>query len=154
MDGLARATGGLYRTLTVGETKYKLATPRLGDLAALEAAIVVKLPDPVEQAAKSAHLVPAEQQERFWDAAFSAAARSRAFKVEDLDELPQSLQVAASAFVVLQRHHGTDIDSLDKAAEWAAAAFDEHGPVVAGILQGLSMEDPAKNGPEAEAASP
>jgi len=145
MDGLARATGGLYREISVGGKIYRLATPRLGDLAALEAAILARLPDPVEQAAKSAHLVPVEQAAKYWDAAFAAAAKARAFRIDNLGELPQSLQIAASAFAVLRRHHGGEIVTLDAALEWANVAFEEHGPAVAGMLQAVSQEDPGKN---------
>lgn len=151
MDGLARATGNLYRDLTVGGKRYRLATPRLGDLAALEAAILARLPDPVEQAAKSAHLVPPEQQQRYWEAAFQAAAKARAFKVDDLSQLPQSLQAAASAFAVLRRYHGEEIKDLGDALEWVNAALEEHGEEVVGKLQAVSQEDPSKN---AETPSP
>lgn len=149
MEGLARATGNLYRELAVGGKTYRLATPRLGDLAALEAEILSRLPDPIEQAARTSHLVPDEQQQRYWDAAFLAAAKARSFSVDNLDELPISLQVAASAFVALRRHHAEEIADLDAASRWADRAFEEHGPAVAAILQAVSQEDPSKN---AEAA--
>jgi len=148
MDGLARATGNLYREISVGGQSWRLATPRLEDLAALEAAILARLPDPIEQAARHAHLVPPDQQARYWEAAFCAAAQQRRFRLENLEELPESLQLAASAFLVLRRHHGQQIRTLDDALGWIETALEEYGPQIHAILTAAANE--AVGGPTGE----
>jgi hypothetical protein len=140
MDGLARITGHLYREIAVGSQMWRLAAPRLEDLAALESAILSRLPDPIEQAARHAHLVPSEQQARYWEAAFAAAAQQRRFRLENLEELPESLQLAAAAFLVLRRHHGQQIKTLDDALVWLEQAREQHGPQISAILTAAANE--------------
>jgi len=152
MEGLAYAAAATYREIVVGGKRYRLAAPRLGDLAALEAALLAKLPDPIEQAARAAHLVPAEQLPGFWEAAFRAAA-ARKFSLDALDELPEMLAAAASAFVVLRRHHGDEIATLDDAMNWVAAAFEEHGAALNALLVAAQTEGAAP-GPPAAAEAP
>jgi len=127
MEGLARVAGGLYREITVGGRVWRLAAPRLADMAALEAEILSRLPDPIEQAAKHASLVPAEQLAKYWEAAFVAAAQQRRFQLKNIDQLPEPLGLAAAAYLALRRYHADDIRSLDEAMNWLEQALTEHG---------------------------
>jgi len=148
MDGLARTVGMLYREISVGGQLWRLAAPRLEDLAALESAILARLPDPIEQAARHAYLVPPDQQARYWQAAFAAAAKQRRFRLDNLEELPESLQLAASAFLVLRRHHGHQVRTLDDALRWIEQALEEHGQQINAILTAAANE--AVGGPGGE----
>lgn len=146
MDGLARTTGELFRTLTVGGKEYRLATPRIKDLARLEAELLARLPDPIEQAAKAARHVPPGLQAELWKNAFEASKELRRLNYDtDLDKLPKMLQVAASAFLVLSRHHGDEIRTLDDAVEWLTRASEEHSlEEISAAVDAASTEATAK----------
>lgn len=126
MDGLAQATGNMYREIVVGGKTYRLAPPRLKDLAAVEAAVLAELPDPLEQAARLADQVPAEQREIYWKTAFETAGQQRRFRLEDLGRLDMASQIAASCMLALQRNHGQEMRDLKSAAEWLEQALQEH----------------------------
>jgi len=141
MDGLARITGDWYRPIEVAGRTYRLVQPRLRDLAALEAEILARQPDPLEQAARAAAHVPANQARAFWDAAFAAARKARSLSLEDLDQLPEATRAAASAFLLLRRHHSDEIQSLDDAMAWCERAAAEHGTGLQAILAAVREPD-------------
>jgi len=148
MDGLARTAGELFREITVGGKQYRLAPPRLKDLAALEAELLARLPDPVEQAAKAARHLPAEAHPALWQQAFKAAETARKFDLDDMDRLPLMLRVAASAFITLRRHHGDQIQSLDDAVDWLDQASEERSfEELAALCEAAATETPPKKSP-------
>lgn len=150
MDGLARSSGKLFREISVGGKTYRLATPRLADLAALEAELLARLQDPLEQAAKAAVHLPPDAHKTLWEAAFAASQSGRRFDVADIDTLPMTLRAAASAFLTLRRNHADEIGTLADALAWLELAADEHGLTnVAAITTAASQETPPKKSPEA-----
>ncbi|GAB4133032.1 MAG: hypothetical protein Kow0040_14750 [Thermogutta sp.] len=145
MDGAARTTGELFRTLWVGDKEYRLATPRIKDLACLEAELLSRLPDPIEQAAKAVRHVPPGLQDDLWKQAFEAAKDLRRFEFGDLDRLPPIQRLAACAFLVLHRHHGDEIRTLDDAIEWLTRAGDAHSlEDISAAVEAASTEATAK----------
>lgn len=154
MDGLARTAGMLYREITIGGTVYRLATPRLEDLAEAEAQLLSILPDPIERAARASAHVPGDKQAEYWEAAFRAAQAMRKFDIrEDWPRLSLLQQGGVSAFVTLRRFHGEEIASLADALAWLERAGDEHGleQVIAAITA-AKEETPPKKSPEVTAA--
>lgn len=152
MDGLARATGNLFREMTVGGKAWRLAPPRLRDFAALEAELLARQPDPIQQAAAVAAQVPPEQQKAFWQEAFAATAKQRRVSLGQLEDLPEMTQLAASAFLALRRHHADEIRTLDDAFTWMENALEEHGMEVGATLQAAVQEwqDPTKRAAAAQ----
>lgn len=151
MDGLARTAGLLHRKISVGGKEYLLATPRLRDYAEAEAQILAKLFDPIEKAALASAHVPPEQQAMFWEAAFKAAQTLRKVSLqEDIKLLPDSYQLAITAYVTLRRFHSDEIRSLDDALDWVERAINEHGlDQLNASLSGAAEETPPKKSPEA-----
>jgi hypothetical protein len=149
MDGLARISGTLFRNVTVGGKEYRLACPRLRDFAELEAQILAHLPDPLEAAFENAAKVPSNQVEAYWKAVYQAAA-NRSFGIANLSQLPFKMQIAANAFIVLQRYHSDEIRTLNDAVDWVEKAEEEYDvPVLMGMFERLmkGAEQPSlKNG--------
>lgn len=141
MEGLATVAGEWFRPIEVGGRAYRLAPPRLRDLAALEAEILARQPDPLEQAARAAQHVPADQAKAFWDAAFAAARKVRRLTLQDLEDLPEATQAAAAAFLLLQRHHASEVTTIDEALAWCERAAAEHGPRLKEILASVREPD-------------
>lgn len=144
MDGLAKTAGLLFREVAVGGKTYRLARPRLADLAAAEAALLAYLPDPLQQAAKAAQYVPQEQRDQFWRWAFAEAAKARKITMETLDSLPPALTVAYIAYTVLHRHHADEIRTLEDALDWVEKAQAEHSDLEA-ILTSVQDGGPTEN---------
>lgn len=149
MDGLARTAGQLYREMQVDGKTYRLATPRLQDLADAEAELLASMPDPIEQAARASQHVPDGAQAAFWEAAFRAAQSGRKFNIRtDGDSLPISQQLVITAFITLRRHHADEIKSLADAQDWIERAGKEHDlNEIAALLEGASQETPPKKSP-------
>lgn len=140
MNGLAQIAGTHYREITVEGRTWRLAPPRLRDLATLEAAIVACLPDPIQRAAVAAAHVPPHQVDEFWRAAFAAAAAQRRFSQENLDELPEVLRVGVAAFLALQRYHGDHIRTIHEALDWCEKALAAYGDALAAELTAAIQE--------------
>lgn len=145
MNGAARTTGELFRTLEVGGKTYRLATPRIKDLARLEAELLAVLPDPLEQAAKAAARLPADKQENLWKQAFEASKDLRRYEFEDIDNLPPIQRIAVSAFTVLSRYHGDEIQTLDDAIDWLTRATEQYSlEEISAVVLAASTEVTAK----------
>lgn len=124
MEGLARTAGQLFRTMKIGDTTYRLASPRLSDLASLEAELLSRLPDPIEQAAKAVAHLPPECHPALWDRAFAEARESRRITGDDSYPMPVAIEAAAAAYLALRRHHGDEIRTLDDAIQWMDRAIE------------------------------
>lgn len=159
MDGLVQMASSTYQEISVGGKTYRLAPPRIKDLAAVEVAIQDLLPDPILKAAQHAHQVPAEQQTVYWQMAFQEAGKHRRFGLNDMPMLPLQTQMAATCFLALQRWHNHEIRGLDAAFQWLEQAIEEHGiQKLSAILAAAIQEVPSKKAvsaePEAESEAP
>ena len=153
MEGLARTLGHRERRIEVGRKTYTLSSPRLRDFMRVELEIMKSLPDPMAEACKVAKDVRPEDLDAFWKAARRASLEAKKVDFEHLGHLPQMIQVAVAAYLVLQRHHARDIGALADAMDWIEACSEsvEGGlkglqTIIGGVMDAATAEgDPGKN---------
>jgi hypothetical protein len=109
--------------LTVGGIEYRLTPPTLAGYRAVERELRRHLGSPLRRAAEYAASVPAAQAREYWAAAHAAEREWAEQSVETLmSHAPTEVRLASIAMLVLHRHHGDQIRTLDQAAAWLAQA--------------------------------
>jgi hypothetical protein len=109
--------------ITVGDIEYRLSPPTLAAYLAVERELRRYLGSPLRRAAEYAASVPAAQAREYWAAAHAAEREWADQSVETLMAgAPTEVRLASIALLVLHRHHGDQIRTLDQAAAWLAQA--------------------------------
>lgn len=101
MDGLARTAGVLEKHIRIGDEEFLLTTPTLRAWAALENELIRETNNILEQAARVAALIPADQRAVFWETAHREASKRCAFTLQDLDRLLPAEQIAVLLYLAL-----------------------------------------------------
>ena len=91
MDGHARLSGKIFKTICIGARTYKLSKPTLvGVYAEMEAFLISRKRDPLVLAVEACKLAPPALHATIWEAAMKSASAARIATAEEMSAFEAS----------------------------------------------------------------
>lgn len=147
MDGHARVSGHVSKTMVIGGKTYRLNQPaRVGLYAKLEAFFLERKQDPLVAAVKACEMAPKEMHASIWDAAMKAASAARVATAQEMADFEKSVWGLAFLFrECLDPQHYADVPDPEAALRLIEELGNDRLQELAATLQVVSGKDDLKN---------
>jgi len=159
MDGHARLSGKLHKTITIGGETYTLSKPTLvGVYAEMEAFVVARKRDPLVLAVEACKTAPPGQHAAIWEAAMKTASAARVATAEEMAAFERSpWGMAFKLWKCLDDRHRAEFPTVEAAMglmERAGENLDEIQAQLAVVSGEADLGNSSGRSPTAPAEKP